>query len=254
MKQESLLPDLPDALRLELFSEFSELGQNFNEGRWRACGLNAGRFCEVAYCVVQGIANQAHVDKASKPPKFRDACRQLENIGSLPKSFRFILLPLLTALYEVRNTRDIGHVGSDVDPSFMDASVVMANAKWVMAEIIRHSHALPSAKAQSIVDSLSQYSSPLVWSDTDVRRVLDNNLSLDQKILLLLSSAGGRATRSELFDWLDEASKSTFNRRISALHNSRCIEAKAYGSTVQILPPGIQRISEMERGNTAIAA
>jgi hypothetical protein len=254
MKQDDLLPSLPPILRQELFSEFQELNCNFIEGRWRASGLNAGRFCEIVYCVLAGLSEGSFPPSATKPPNFSDACIRLESSPSLPKSFRTIMLPVLRSVYQVRNSRDIGHVGSDVDPSFMDGSLVVANAKWMMAEIIRHSHQLPSAIAQSVVDSISQYAAPYVWSDAEVRRVLRPSLTADLKILLLLSSSGGRAARADLFSWLDELSKSTFNRRVAALHSTRCIEAKAFGSTLQILPPGVERISSFTPDESVLAA
>jgi len=238
MKPDDLFNGLPESLRTELLSEFGELVANFSQGRWRASGLNAGRFCEIAYCVIKGRADGNYPPFTEKPKDFPTACRQLEDVKSLPRSFRFIVPRVLCALYEVRNNRNIGHVGGGVDPSFMDGNFVLANVKWILAEFIREFHSLTEKKAQSTVDALSQYSSPLVWSDTEVRRVLHLGLTLEERIILLLASSGGRASRDELFSWLDHGVKSTFNKRLVDLHNRRWIEAKAYGRDVLLLPPG----------------
>lgn len=254
MSPELLLPSLPDMLRKELFLEFRELGENFSESRWRATGLNAGRFCEVVYSIVEGLDAEIYPNQASKPKDFRSSCRSLENSAKLPKSFRFVVLPALTTLYEIRSTRNVGHVDSAIDPSFMDGSYVLATAKWVMAELVRHFHTLTTSVAQGVVDTLSQYQSPVVWADQEVKRVLSTHLSLDSKILLLLSAAGGRVTRNELFDWLDEGSRPNFNKRLGFLHTKRMIEAKAFGALVQILPPGHARVASILKSEPRLGA
>lgn len=254
MEAEGLFGELPPILRNELLNEFNELSSNFTQGRWRASGLNAGRFCEIAYCVVEGKASGVYPASTQKPNDFPGSCRQLEMKTTLPRGFRFIVTRILCALFEVRNDRNIGHVGGAVDPSFMDASFVMANVKWVLAEFIREFHAVSEKTAQSTVDSISQYTTPAVWSGTDVRRVLNNGLSLDERIILLVASAGGRTTRDELFVWLDHGVKSTFNRRLAELHKRRMIETKAYGRDVQLLPPGAALVAHLGTSEQPLAA
>lgn len=254
MNTDNLLPGIPKDIRRELLAEFQGVVGGFSEGRWRSSALDAGRFCEVCYTVLLGMIHGTYAEKSSKPNDFRGSCRKLENEITLPKSFRFILLPILIGLYEIRNTRNVGHVDKDIDPSFMDGSLVVAQVRWVLAELVRHFHSLPSATAQGVVDALSQYSSPVVWSDTAVRRVLRTDLALDLKLLLLLSAAGGSATRTELFDWLDEGSKRTFDRRVASLHDARQVEAKAFGSTIRMLPPGNARLLEIEQLEVKLAA
>ena len=43
---------------------------------------------------------------------------------------------MIVALYEIRNDRGVGHTGGDVDPNHMDASMVLAGAKWLVAELV----------------------------------------------------------------------------------------------------------------------
>ena len=148
---------------------------------------------------------------------------------------------ILGALFEARNHRNISHVGGGVDPSFMDASLVVAGANWVMAEFIREMHSLPASSAQSIVDTLSQYSPPAVWADDKVKRVLDTSLTYDERVIVLLASAGGEAKKDDVFQWLDHGTKHYFAKRISGLHQSRQLEAKAYGEKLKLLPPGTTR-------------
>lgn len=61
---------------------------------------------------------------ASKPPNLPKACRDLEQIDKVlaPQSVRVGIPRVLTGLYEIRNNRDSGHVGGEVDANHMDAS------------------------------------------------------------------------------------------------------------------------------------
>jgi len=57
----------------------------------------------------------------------------------------------------VRNNRNVGHVGGDVDPNHMDAVAVMSMSNWIMGEIVRVFHRLPTtSEAQQLVDALAE--------------------------------------------------------------------------------------------------
>ena len=243
MDRDSIFPSLPRTLVQELLSEFDEIQANFYEGKWRASGLNAGRFCEVCFSIIANSGSKTFPDKASKPKDFIGSCKKLESDSGIPHGLRMTGSRVLTTLYEIRNNRDISHTGADVDPSFMDASLALANAKWLMAELIREFHDCDPKEAQSIVDNISQYTSPLVWSDNQLRRVLSNSLIFDEKLLILLASAGGETSRANLFEWLDTGTRKYFNSRVKKLHDERLIEAKGYGDQLRLLPPGNRRVA-----------
>jgi hypothetical protein len=47
---------------------------------------------------------------------------------------------MLPALYEVRNNRNVGHTGGDVDPNHMDSVAVLSKCNWIMGELVRVYH------------------------------------------------------------------------------------------------------------------
>ena len=61
---------------------------------------------------------------------------------------------VVVALYEVRNNRGVGRVGGDVNPNAMDASFVLASAKWLMAELVRIFHGVDTMTAEETVDRI----------------------------------------------------------------------------------------------------
>jgi len=116
LELDKVLSAIPDGLKNPLIEEFNSIHQNYLEKRWRPAELSAGRFCEIIYCIIDGLANSNYPQNPNKPRNFVGACRQLENETSLPRSFRILIPRLLPSLYEVRNNRNVGHVGGEIDP------------------------------------------------------------------------------------------------------------------------------------------
>ena len=131
---------LPKKLADELQKAFAEVVKNFAEGRWEPSELNGGKLCEAVYTVCHGIATGAMPKSAAKPQDMVGACRTLEKQTSALRSVRIQLPRMLVALYEIRNSRNVGHVGGEVDPNHMDAVCVLQMSKWIMAELIRILH------------------------------------------------------------------------------------------------------------------
>jgi hypothetical protein len=138
---------LPAGLRIELLREFNKVVRNFREGRWEPAELDGGKLCEVVYSVVRGRVDGKYPTKATKPKNMTTACAALENASpSFPRSIRLQIPRTLVALYGVRNDRSVGHVGGDVNPNHMDASLVLAMSKWLVAELVRLFHGVDSVR------------------------------------------------------------------------------------------------------------
>ena len=241
----SLFTGIPDTLRQELVNEYSELVTNFYEGRWRPAELHAGRFCEVVYTIIAGRAAGAYPSRASKPDNFAGACRALENLTQLERGLRMLASRILPGLYEIRNNRDVGHVGGDVDPNFMDSSYAIAASSWLMAELIRVFHSISTVAAKRAVDDLTQLRSPAVWVDEEIRRVLDPTMSLANECLLLIASAGNSATVSKLATWTETSNKAYLRKVVGVLHKSRKIEAADPEKGIKLLPGGATDVRKL---------
>jgi hypothetical protein len=208
------------------------------ERRWSPSELSGGRFCEVVYTILDGHASGSYATTPSKPRDYLSACRALESRIKAPRSFQILIPRLLPALYEIRNNRGVGHTGGDVDPNLMDASAVLAMASWIMAELVRVYHNLHIAEAQRAIDTFVERRFPLVWTDGNIRRVLNPSLSLKDQIMLLIASCSASVHVDELFKWTDYKNKAHFNRILRALHKTRFVELDEKSGTVLMLPPG----------------
>lgn len=236
--QVQLLASLPQGLRDPLIEEYNSIVRNYMERRWTPSELSGGRFCEIVYTILNGHATGSHATSPSKPQDFTSACRALESRIKAPRSLQILIPRLLPALYEIRNNRGVGHTGGDVDPNLMDASAVLAMASWVLAELVRVYHNLPIGEAQRAVDSLVERRLPAVWTDGNIRRVLNPSLPLKDQIMLLIASCSASVHGDELFKWTDYQNRAHFNRILRTLHKTRFLEIDEKSGTVLILPPG----------------
>lgn len=242
---DTALSAIPTSLRKPLLDEFTEIVNNFMERRWGAAELSGGRYCEVVYTILHGYAQGTYPATPSKPGNFVNACRALENNAGVPRSFQILIPRILPALYEIRNNRNVGHVGSDVDPDFMDSSAVLAMASWIMAELVRVYHGLSTEEAQRVVDNLAERRIPLVWKSGAIRRVLNPGLHLKDQILILVGSAARRVTAEEIFTWTGYNKRGYFNKLLRQLHDQRLLEFHKDSAEIEILPPGSEYVAAL---------
>jgi len=245
LKVEQVLEQIPDNLKNPLIEEFNSLHQNYLERRWRPAELSAGRFCEIVYSIIKGYADSSYPSSPSKPRIFLASCRLLENSTQLPRSFRILIPRLLPSLYEVRNNRNVGHIGGGVDPSYMDSTFVISNVNWIMAELIRVYHNLEPNEAQSYIDKIVDLKTPLVWISNNIKRLLDPSLSLRDSALLLLHSENRPITFETLKSWLDYDNDTYLRRNLRNLHGQRMIEYNDSNNSIAILPPGKRYAEEL---------
>jgi hypothetical protein len=239
-----LLGIVPTALEDELFEKFREIERNFREHRWEPAELNGGKLCEVAYCILRGHADGNFPLKSYKPPNFYDACLKMEKEpASLGRSVRVQLPRMLIALYEIRNNRNVGHVGGGVDPNHMDAVCVLHMSKWVVAEFVRIFHGVTLPQASALVEAFSEREVALIWDAGRVRRVLDNTLSMLEKTLVLLFGSAQPLSEATLVASLEHSIPSVYRRDVlRRAHRDRLIEYDEQARTAKISPLGIRRV------------
>jgi len=239
------LAGIPSGLRAPLIDEFNKLVRHFREGRWEPAELNGGKLCEIVYTILHGHTLGVFASSPAKPRSMLDACRDLEKCTAFPRSVRIQIPRMLIALYEIRNNRNVGHVGADVDPSHMDASVVLAMAQWTMAELVRVFHSVSTDEATAIVHGLIERTTPLLWNVGNVTRVLNNSLSAKEKTLALLHSSFEWRSIRWLFDSIEYSSITQFRMKvIMPAHRGRLIEFDQTQGLVTISPLGVRYVEE----------
>jgi hypothetical protein len=239
------LANLPQGLRAELLAEFGKITTNYRERRWEAAELDGGRLCEVAYTILDGFTSAGNYPaKASKPRNFESACKALENRTTYADSARLTIPRILVGLYDVRNRRNVGHVGGDVDANHMDAELVLAMAKWIVAELVRLFHSTDVKTATDVVDALVDRTLPVIWEVDGVKRVLDTSLSLADQTLLLLYSEPGAVSERDLARYLEQGKLANYRRVLGPLHQARKVEWNKATGMVTLSPLGRQDVED----------
>jgi hypothetical protein len=236
---------LPQGLRSELLAEFSKITRNYRECRWEAAELDGGRLCEVGYTILDGYTRGgAYAATASKPGNFPMSCRALETRSGYPDSARLTIPKILVALYDVRNRRGVGHVGGDVDANHMDAELVLAMSKWIVAELVRLFHSIDLKAATDVVDALVDRTLPVIWEVDGFKRVLNTSLSLTDQTLLLLSAEADAISDKDLAKYLEQERLGNYRRVLDRLHKARAIEWNKVTGMVTLSPAGREDVED----------
>jgi hypothetical protein len=169
----------------------------------------------------------------------------LESNKHVPRSFQILIPRILPALYEIRNNRGVGHVGGDVDSNRIDATLVISTCSWIIAELVRVYHGLPFSDAQTMVDRLVEYKSPIIWQCGETKRILTNGFTLADQILVLTASEPGPVNLNQLMSWTEYGKKSYFLRVLNQLHSERYIEFDKSKAQVILLPSGAHKASRI---------
>jgi hypothetical protein len=213
-----ILRGLPPRLREVLLAEYNVVCKAFVECRWQQAVLSGGRFCEVVYTILDGaLSGGDFAAEPSKPRRFVEACRALETRPPIQvgdHSLRILIPRVLPGIYDIRNNRNVGHVGGDVTPNHMDAALVHTTVNWILAELIRVFHDVSISEAQSIVDALVERRLPLIWQVDEVRRVLAVGLRASDRALLLLYGQTGWTDVRQLCHWAKYSNLSVFRKDV----------------------------------------
>lgn len=241
-----LLANIPAPLRDELVLEYRGIAQAYMEGRWKATGIDGGRFCEVVYSIVSGAIAGTFPASASKPSNFPAACRALETrpaVGLGDHSLRILIPRVLPGVYDIRNNRNVGHVGGDVSSNKMDATFVRDAATWVVAELVRVFHLVSTHEAQESVDALVERRHPLVWQYSGIRRVLDPDMSAPNRALVLLYTVNGACAIGTLQGWV-KYKKNFRGNVLGRLAEGLLVEIDDGAKAVIITPLGIEEVEK----------
>jgi hypothetical protein len=237
-----------------LVNAFNEIESNFARGKWKASEMDASQFVEAARRILEIETGLAPTPIGKALPKFNDGSLKAYESGmngTAHESFRVLIPRVLWAMYAIRNKRNVAHLGAEVSPNEIDAALILGQARWVMAELVRLKSGLTLEETARLVHELIEKETPLIWSDGAIERVLDTSLRLRDQVLVLLYARSPRSDQNLLA--VTEASKRNMDRILGELHDDRCVEFNAGSCT--LLPPG-EREAEavIHRTQKAMAA
>lgn len=189
----------------KLFESHQLLTEHYYLGRHRPCAMEAGRFAETSLRMLQQVLTGRYIPLGTHIVNFTDEVRKLEQLDKckFKESLRIQIPRAIQVIFDIRNKRDIDHVGGDVDANFSDATLSLNTCNWVLTEFLRIYYTSDIQTAQQLVVSLVKVRIPLIQDFNGFLKILNPQLKLPEKILALLyyrSSDG--ATIDKLNEWL----------------------------------------------------
>jgi len=210
----ALSPPLPTEILAHLLDEYQGIKQQLALRKFRPSELNGGRFAECVLRLVQHLDNPPYTPFGTSLNS-GSIINSVEKNTSLHESLRFFIPRIARILLDVRNRRDVGHVGGDVNPNFPDSLLIAHNADWILTEIIRLYYNCSIDNAQKITDSINEVNLPIVADIDGFVRVQNTNLDFRSKTLVILYYKNPTKVRdSALIKWTKYSNPSTFKREI----------------------------------------
>lgn len=242
----AVLGGLPPTLRKELVDELSKIVLHYREGRWEPAELDAGRLTEVVYSIAKGYLDRKMPAKAYKPKQMVQAIQRLESYPASagPRSMRVTIPRVLLGVVDIRNDRDVGHVGAEVSSNHMDATYVLGAAKWLVAELVRIFHQVDVTTATDFVEALIERPTPAVWAVAGVKRVILPGASMSDRVLLLLDSTVAPVLDTDLRTWVAYSNLSVFRRNVLVgLHDENMVHYDQKTGLVHLSPLGSRYVA-----------
>jgi len=242
---------IPVDIRERLKKHYHEIKHNFALQKFEPSELNGGKFCEDVYRILEwhNSSTNDYTPYGTQIKNFKRSVHWFENNSNLDDSIRFHIPDILWSIYNVRNKRGVGHSPGDIDPNFMDSTLVAGCIDWVMAELVRLFHNVSIDEARDMVKSITTKKIPLIWEVGDVKRVLSppsGSLSAKDKVLVLLySETSNTLTADSLRTSIEYRNPTDFrNKVLASLHKAELVYFDRARNEVTLSPKGNRKVED----------
>ena len=234
----ALSPPLPNDIVSHILDNYQEIKQQFAFRRFQPSELNGGRFAESVLRYIQHLDNPPYTPFGKQLDSER-IVRRVENNTALHESIRLFIPRLARILLDVRNRRNVAHVGGDVNPNLSDSLFVSHTADWILTEILRIHYNCSINEARKIAESLNEFSIPIIADVNGFPRVQNTSLKLSEKILAILYYKNPTAiSDQDLAKWTKYANVSRFKKEILSDLDSQALIHYENGLCT-LLPKGV---------------
>jgi hypothetical protein len=214
---------LPSHLVAELLETYQEAKRRFHLGDLRPQEVEGGRFSEAVFRMLQHLSGMKVTTLGRQLPKIDRLLIDLENATGISESVRLHIPRTLKLIYDIRNKRDAAHLGDGIDPNLQDATLVIRNMDWVMAELVRLHHNVGPDEAQRIIEDLVTKEVPAVQEINGQPVILTDLQPRDQALLMLYRAGADGASLDQLAVWLRSKRKDHLRTRLLALDQEKLV-------------------------------
>ncbi|WP_314093986.1 hypothetical protein [Microbacterium foliorum] len=226
---------IPVELTDELLEAFAEAKRRYYRDDLRPSEIEGARFSEAAFRILQWVTVGAYTPLGKTLPSVDKLMDSLVNtVGS--DSVRIHIPRTLRLIYDVRNKRDVAHLGDGIDPNQQDAALVLNNMDWVLAELVRLHHNVSADEAHGIIVDLVSKDVPLIQEFDGFPRVLKQLGASDHMLVLLYWRGSDGASFDELRAWARPAMRANLGRTLRGLDGRDLLHFD--GSKYRLTRPG----------------
>ena len=200
----------------ELLEAFAEAKRRYYRVDLRPSAVEGGRFTEATFRILQWATTGLYTPVGRTLPSVDQLLKDLQNAQG-NESVRLHIPRTLRLIYNVRNKRDTAHLGDGIDPNLQDATLVVRNMEWVLAELVRHFHNVSPDEAHAIIVDLISKEVPAIQLFDGTPRLLKNLKASDHCLVLLYWRGAAGATLGELASWVRPAMRSNLRRTLNGL-------------------------------------
>jgi len=229
---------LPKDVLIVLLDEYQHIKQQFFLRKFQPAELNAARFSECVLRLIEFLDVGSYT-AFGKQLDTQKIINRVANNTNLPEGIRFFIPQLTRVLLDIRNKRNVAHVGGEVDPNYSDSLFVSHSANWILVELIRNYHTNSIDEARKIVESIAETKIPVITEVGNFIRVQNTNLKADQKTLLILYyKQPDKISDADLARWIRYSNISRYRTEILKLLDSEALIHYESGFCT-LLPKGI---------------
>ena len=237
--QTLLCDSYPSELVDSMLTCYENAISEYKKEHWQYFGNEMGQFIEVTRRIIEYQLDGSYTPLVEKLSIFSEkVLAGFEGHSvSISEVYRVIIPRVLYAMYCLRNKRGMIHK-SHIDPNKMDASALLSNAKWILAELFRMASALPFDETEKAIEAIMNRETSVVWDTGSSLRILDAKMTAQNKVLCLLYVKDNQ-TDDELQVSIEYKNTSNFKKILNSLHREKLIEYSK--SKCKLSPIGIAR-------------
>lgn len=207
---------MPTELVDRSLAAFAEAKRRFYRDDLRPSAIAGGRFSEAVFRILQWATKGSYTPIGKSLPtvdRLIDEFRQAPGHDSV----RLHIPRTLRLIYDIRNKRDVAHLADGIDPNQQDASLVVRNMEWVLAELVRLYNNVSATEAHGIIVDLVSKDVPLIQVFGDHPRILKQLPASDHCLVLMYWRGAGGLTLEEVKAWVRAPMRKNLARTLSTL-------------------------------------
>jgi hypothetical protein len=214
---------IPTPIIDEIPAAYEEAKRRYHLGDHRPQEVEGGRFAEAVLRALQHVAGQPVTPIGKTLPSVDALLKTFENATGQHDSVRLHIPRTLKVIYDIRNRRDVAHLADGIDPNLQDATLVIGNMDWVLAELVRLYHGVDATRAQEILEDLVTKEVPAIQEINGHPVILSDLQARDQALLLLYRAGAEGASLDQLADWLRLRRKDHLRTRLEKLDSEKLV-------------------------------